>query len=92
MAAKPKTQAAVTARVTVYPRAEILDPQGKAILAALERLGFAGVRDVRAGKSFRIVVEAGDAAAARAQAAEMAARLLANPVVEDWSVELEEAG
>ena len=42
------------ARVTVYPRREILDPQGKAIRDALSRVGFAGVDDVRAGKSFEI--------------------------------------
>ncbi len=42
------------ARVTVYPRAEILDPQGKAICQALGRVGFDEVRDVRAGKSFDI--------------------------------------
>ena len=44
----------VKARVTVYPRREILDPQGKAIRDALSRVGFAGVEDVRAGKSFEI--------------------------------------
>ena len=44
----------VKARVTVYPRREILDPQGKAIRDALARVGFAGVDDVRAGKSFEI--------------------------------------
>ena len=44
----------VKARVTVYPRREILDPQGKAIRDALSRVGFPGVDDVRAGKSFEI--------------------------------------
>jgi phosphoribosylformylglycinamidine synthase len=86
-----KAKASVTARVTVYPRPEILDPQGKAIHAALERLGFHGVRDVRAGKSFRVVVEGKDKAAAEKAVSEMAAKLLSNPVVEDFAVELEEA-
>ncbi|MCB1057128.1 MAG: phosphoribosylformylglycinamidine synthase subunit PurS [Acidobacteria bacterium] len=76
------------ARVTVYPRREILDPQGKAIHQALERIGFAGVRDVRAGKSFEIELDGGDAAAAERLLAEMSEKLLVNPVVEDYTVEL----
>ena len=76
------------ARVTVYPRREILDPQGKAIHQALERIGFAGVRDVRAGKSFEIKLDGGDAAAAERLLAEMSEKLLVNPVVEDYTVEL----
>ena len=57
------------ARVTVYPRREILDPQGKAIRDALSRVGFAGVEDVRAGKSFEISLGTDDPAAGRARAA-----------------------
>lgn len=51
------------AKVTVYPRREILDPQGKAIREALTRLGFAEVLDVRAGKSFEIELATTDATA-----------------------------
>lgn len=76
------------ARVTVYPRREILDPQGKAIHQALERIGFAGVRDVRAGKSFEIELEGDDRESARRQLEEMSEKLLANMVVEDYTVEL----
>lgn len=76
------------ARVTVYPRKEILDPQGKAIAQALVRLGFASVAEVRAGKSFEITVEGGTAAAAEKAVRAMADQLLANPVVEDYSVEV----
>ena len=76
------------ARITVYPRREILDPQGKAIRDALTRVGFPGVDDVRAGKSFEISLAGDDPEAARRQLRDMCERLLANTVVEDYSVEL----
>ncbi len=76
------------ARVTVYPRPEILDPQGKAIRDALARLGFDQVLDLRAGKSFDIELAGTDPAAARADLEEMCRRLLANPLVESYAVEL----
>lgn len=75
------------ARVLVYPRAEVLDPQGRAIEGALERIGFDGVQRIRAGKSFEVALRA----AGRGEAAEavdrMCRQLLANPIVEDYSVE-----
>ncbi len=76
------------ARVTVYPRREILDPQGKAIRDALSRVGFAGVEDVRAGKSFEISLGTDDPVEARRELSRMCEKLLANTVVEDYSVEL----
>ncbi len=80
------------ATVTVYPRKEILDPQGKAIRDALGRLGFDGVDDVRAGKSFAIDLSESDPGAARAALDAMCKKLLANPVVEDYEVELADLG
>jgi phosphoribosylformylglycinamidine synthase len=77
--------------VVVYPRREILDPQGKAIAAALARLGFSAVETVRAGKSFEVELRAADRASAEMALAEMGRRLLANPITEDFSFELEEA-
>jgi phosphoribosylformylglycinamidine synthase len=74
--------------VTVYPRREILDPQGKAIRDALSRVGFPGVEDVRAGKSFEIRLGTDDPAAADRELREMCEKLLANTVVEDYSVEI----
>jgi phosphoribosylformylglycinamidine synthase len=74
--------------VTVYPRREILDPQGKAILDALSRIGFAGVEDVRAGKSFEIRLGTDDPGEADRLLRDMCERLLANTVVEDYSVEI----
>ncbi|MES1241048.1 MAG: phosphoribosylformylglycinamidine synthase subunit PurS [Acidobacteriota bacterium] len=76
------------ARVTVYPRREILDPQGKAIRDALSRVGFAGVEDVRAGKSFEIRLATEDPENAGRELREMCEKLLANTVVEDYAVEL----
>jgi len=79
----------VKAIVTVYPRREILDPQGKAIRDALGRIGFSGVEDVRAGKSFEIELAGDDREAAGRMLEEMCQRLLANPVVEDYEIDLD---
>jgi phosphoribosylformylglycinamidine synthase len=81
----------VKARIVVFPRREILDPQGKAIRGALERLGFAGVEDVRAGKSFDLEFAAANATEARQRLLAMCDRLLVNPVVEDFEIVLQEA-
>ena len=69
--------------VTVMPKSEILDPQGQAIVGALDRLGHAGIADVRQGKRFELEV---DDSVSDAQLAEIAESLLANTVIEDWSV------
>jgi phosphoribosylformylglycinamidine synthase len=76
------------ARVTVYPRREILDPQGKAIRRALAGIGFSEVEDVRAGKSFEITLGVADAGRAGELLEAMCKRLLANTVVEDYAIEL----
>ena len=72
--------------VRVYPREGILDPQGKAIAAALVRLGHQGVRDVRAGKVFFVEVQGDDRVAAERDARKMAEELLANTVIEGYDV------
>jgi phosphoribosylformylglycinamidine synthase len=68
------------------PKPEILDPQGKAVLGALPRLGFAGVNDVRQGKRFEIDIEGDPSDASLAEVREMAEKLLSNPVIEDFEV------
>ncbi len=75
--------------VDVMLKPEILDPQGQAVQGALLRLGFDSVTGVRQGKRFEIDVDgpADDALVSRAQ--EMAATLLANLVIEDYSVRVE---
>lgn len=74
------------ARVWVFPRQDILDPQGKAIRQALGRLGFDEVSEVRAGKSFEIVLD-GPALEAEQAVRRMCESFLVNPVVEDYAVE-----
>ncbi len=78
--------------VHVMPKTEILDPQGQAIVGVLGRLGFDGISDVRQGKRFELEVDDG---IADEKIAEIAESLLANTVIEDWSVSreaLEERG
>ena len=77
------------ATVTVMLKPGVLDPQGKAIAHALGTLGFAGVNDVRAGKVIELELAETDPAKARAQAEEMARKLLANTVIEGFKVAIE---
>ncbi len=72
--------------VHVMPKTEILDPQGQAIVGALGRLGFDGISDVRQGKRFELEV---DDSIDDEKLAEIAESLLANTVIEDWSVNRE---
>ncbi len=74
--------------VDVMPKPEILDPQGKAVLGALPRLGFGGVSDVRQGKRFELHLEGDDLEALRAEVDQMAETLLSNPVIENFAVTL----
>ena len=74
--------------VTVMLKDGVLDPQGKAIGQALHGLGFANVGDVRAGKVVVLDLAETDAARAKAQAEEMARKLLANTVIESYRVEV----
>lgn len=79
------------ARITVMPRRVVLDPQGKAISSALSRLGFDQVQGVRAGKSFAVTLEAEDAARAEQALRDMCEKLLANTIMEDYTIELSSA-
>ncbi len=72
--------------VSVMPKPEILDPQGKAVHRALPRLGFAGVVDVRQGKRFELEVDGEITDAVLAEIHEVAEKLLSNPVIEDFEV------
>ena len=69
--------------VDVMPKPEILDPQGKAVAAALARLGFTGFQGARQGKRFELEVDGEVTPAVLEQAAEAARTLLSNPVIED---------
>ena len=76
--------------VDVMPKAEILDPQGKAVHGALPRLGFNAVTDVRQGKRFELEVEVADEATL-AEVHALAGTLLSNPVIENFTVRVEDA-
>jgi len=76
------------ARVQVSLRPSVLDPAGEATRAAAARLGIDGVRRLRIGKAIELELEAADALAARQQIELLSDRLLANPVIENWQVEV----
>ena len=78
--------------VSVMPRHGILDPQGRAVENALPQLGASSVHDVRVGRRIELTVEAGSEAAARAVVERLVGELLANPLVEDWQIELVAVG
>jgi phosphoribosylformylglycinamidine synthase len=79
----------VKARVFVTLKPSVFDPQGRTIAEALHSMGYAGVGEVRQGKYFELEVESASADQARALAAEVADKLLANPVIESYRVEVE---
>ncbi|MHB8417764.1 MAG: phosphoribosylformylglycinamidine synthase subunit PurS [Myxococcales bacterium] len=78
----------VLARVFVTLKPGVLDPQGKAIRSSLASLGFADVSDVRLGKYLEVTLGESDPAKARAEVEAMCRKLLANPVIESYRVEL----
>jgi phosphoribosylformylglycinamidine synthase len=80
------------ARVFVRLKKGILDVQGAAVRRALEGLGFAELRDLRVGKILELELDIQDAGLARARLEEMCRKLLANPVMEDFTVELVKDG
>ena len=77
-------------RVDITHLPGVLDPQGATVQRSLPALGYGNVSDVRIGKTIRLVVDAVDEAAARTQADEMCHRILANPVIEAFTIELSE--
>jgi phosphoribosylformylglycinamidine synthase subunit PurS len=79
----------VRATVLVRPKSGILDPQGQAVETALEHLGFT-VSGARVGKVIDLEVDAADAAAARVQVEQMCERLLANPLMESYEIEVQD--
>jgi phosphoribosylformylglycinamidine synthase len=76
--------------VDVTLRSGIADPEGATIERALPALGFTGVSDVKAGKSFRMSIEASSESDALEKATALAERLLSNPVIEDARARLAE--
>lgn len=78
----------MTAIVNVFLKEGVLDPQGKAAHHALESLGFGGVEDVRIGKQIVIKLNTDDKVKAEAEVKEMCETLLANTVIEDYTIEI----
>jgi phosphoribosylformylglycinamidine synthase subunit PurS len=77
------------ARVFVTLKPSVFDPQGRTIAEALHSMGYDGVGDVRQGKYFELELDVASADKARSVAAEVADKLLANPVIESYRVEVE---
>jgi phosphoribosylformylglycinamidine synthase len=77
-----------TVEIKVMPHKELLDPQGKAVLGGLGNLGMQSVSDVRIGKHILLQVQAASAEEARAIADEASKKLLSNPVMEYYEIEV----
>jgi phosphoribosylformylglycinamidine synthase subunit PurS len=77
------------ARIRVTLRPSILDPQGKAVQHAVGSLGMQGVEEVRMGKYIELKIDAPDVSAARTVTEDVCRKLLANPVMEDFHIEME---
>jgi phosphoribosylformylglycinamidine synthase len=74
------------AEIKIMPLKELLDPQGKAVLGGLANLGIKSIDDVRIGKHVQLTIEAASSGEARAIAEEAAQKLLANPVMEEFTI------
>ena len=77
------------ARVFVTLKPSVFDPQGRTIAEALHSLGYQNVEDVRQGKYFELDLQTTEAAAARKLVAEVADKVLANPVIESYRIEVD---
>ena len=77
------------ARVFVTLKPSVFDPQGRTIADALHSMGYTGVGDVRQGKFFELELDASSADQAKTLASEVADKVLANPVIESYRVEVE---
>lgn len=79
-----------TAQIDIMPRKELLDPQGKAVTIGLHNTGFKTVDNVRVGKHITLEIEAENEAAANTVAEEACKKLLANLVMESYSIKLQQ--
>jgi phosphoribosylformylglycinamidine synthase len=81
----------IKARVVVFLKADVMDPQGEAVGQALGSLGHKGVKKVRVGRAFDLVLDESNADAAEAEVKKMCESLLANMVIEKYVIEIEQA-
>ncbi len=77
-----------TAEIKIMPLKELLDPQGKAVLGGLSNLGIKSINDVRIGKHIQLQIETGSKDEASAIAEDAAKKLLANPVMEEYTIQI----
>ena len=77
--------------ITVMLQPNVLDVQGQAVQGALKHLGFESVKQVRIGRRIEMILPTEDREMARTQLKEMAEKLLANPVIEDFQIDIQEA-
>ena len=78
------------AKIDVTLRKSVLDPQGQTVLQALHSLGFKGVESLRVGKHFELTLNSGDRKKAEQDLKTMCDKLLINPIIEDYTFQLEE--
>ena len=76
------------AEIKVMPLKELLDPQGKAVMGGLSNLGIKSIGDVRIGKHIQLQIDATNEEAAKNIAGEAAKKLLANPVMEEYTISI----
>ena len=76
------------AEIKIMPLKELLDPQGKAVMGGLSNLGLRNVEDVRIGKHIQLNIEANNVAEAKKIAEEASQKLLANPVMEEYTIQI----
>ena len=76
------------AEIKIMPLKELLDPQGKAVMGGLSNLGLKNIEDVRIGKHIQLNIEAIDAAEAKKIAEQASKKLLANPVMEEYTIQI----
>jgi phosphoribosylformylglycinamidine synthase PurS subunit len=81
-----------TARILITLRKTILDPQGKAVEHSLKSLGYGNIVDTRIGKYVELKIDSADESSAKTIAEEACKKLLANPVMEDYSFEIVKGG
>ena len=77
------------AKIIVMPKKTVLDPQGKTVKHALESLGFKGIGDVRIGKFIEVELEGKDSADLKKKIDDACHKLLSNPVIEEYSFEIQ---
>ena len=76
------------AEIKIMPLKELLDPQGKAVMGGLSNLGLKNIEDVRIGKHIQLSIEADNAAEAKQIAEEASKKLLANQVMEEYTIQI----